>query len=158
MPVSQTGVVITILTRDDGVLVDAFDHAGYTALHVAAAAAEPTSGLAAEDIFRHLLAQSLLPSDDAPAVEYPSHAAVEYPSHAASVDPTAASVVPPGASESVAPTQASGPTAVQTAVKDVTPQPVAVEVRESVAELATPGKRDSAQKNIFAAFWDFFKP
>lgn len=40
MPVSQTGVVITILTRDDGVLVDAFDHAGYTALHVAAAAAD----------------------------------------------------------------------------------------------------------------------
>ena len=124
----------------------------------AAAAAEPTSGLAAEDIFRHLLAHSLLPSDGAPAVEYPSHAAVEYPSHAASVDPAAASVVPPGASESVAPTQASGPTAVQTAVKDVTPQPVAVEVRESVAEPATPGKRDSAHKNIFAAFWDFFKP
>ncbi len=35
-----TGAVIALLTRDDGALVDAVDHAGYTALHVAAAAAD----------------------------------------------------------------------------------------------------------------------
>jgi ankyrin repeat protein len=40
IPVIQTGAVISLLTRDDGVIVDAFDHAGYTALHVAAAAAD----------------------------------------------------------------------------------------------------------------------
>ncbi len=35
-----TGGVISLLTREEGALVDAFDHAGYTALHVAAAAAD----------------------------------------------------------------------------------------------------------------------
>ncbi len=35
-----TGAVIALLTRDDGALVEAVDHAGYTALHVAAAAAD----------------------------------------------------------------------------------------------------------------------
>jgi ankyrin repeat protein len=39
-PVKPTGAVIALLTRDDGTLVDALDHAGYTALHVAAAAAD----------------------------------------------------------------------------------------------------------------------
>ena len=38
--VLPTGAIIALLTRDDGALVDAFDHAGYTALHVAAAAAD----------------------------------------------------------------------------------------------------------------------
>ncbi len=38
VPEYPTGTVIALLTRDDGVLVDAFDHAGYTALHVAASA------------------------------------------------------------------------------------------------------------------------
>ena len=38
--VLPTGAVIALLTRDDAALVDAFDHAGYTALHVAAAAAD----------------------------------------------------------------------------------------------------------------------
>jgi ankyrin repeat protein len=35
-----TGAVIALLARDDGAIVDAVDHAGYTALHVAAAAAD----------------------------------------------------------------------------------------------------------------------
>ena len=38
--VKPTGGVIEMLMRDDGALVDAFDHAGFTALHVAAAAAD----------------------------------------------------------------------------------------------------------------------
>ena len=40
VPDHPTGAVIALLTRDDGVLVDAFDHAGFTALHVAASASD----------------------------------------------------------------------------------------------------------------------
>ena len=41
-----TGAAIALLTRDEGVLVDALDHAGYTALHVAAAAADADAAAA----------------------------------------------------------------------------------------------------------------
>jgi ankyrin repeat protein len=41
--VKPTGAVIELLTRHDGVLVDAFDHAGYTPLHVAAASADASA-------------------------------------------------------------------------------------------------------------------
>ena len=43
VPDHPTGAVIALLTRDDGILVDAFDHAGYTALHVAASASDASA-------------------------------------------------------------------------------------------------------------------
>ena len=45
-PPKPTGAVIVLLTRDEGALVDALDHAGYTALHVAAAAADADAAAA----------------------------------------------------------------------------------------------------------------